>query len=263
MKDLKVKATIAALTVCLFAAIPHVSLAQAGTPPVARPAKRVLYMSKKGELVASPDSADHREELVYRDSVGGVARIYYPSGKLRRTVPYVHFDRGIRYGEELGFYETGEIKSRRSYKLYEPVGEALTYYRSGAVRSRTTYETNGKSKTEYLTPEGQPRPAPDIKTEKMPVFQNGGYKEMVAQIQRRVKYPIEALRQQIGGKVEVSFTVDETGFIRHIHIVKSPSPILNETVMQAVASLGRLIPGEEDGEPVDVVFTVPVTFQVE
>jgi protein TonB len=224
--------------------------------------KRVLYIGKRGGLVANPDSADHREELVYRDSVGGVARIYYSSGKLRSMVPYVHFERDIRYGVESSFYETGEIKSRCEYKQNKVVGEALTYYRNGVVRSKATTDKGGKQHIEYFTPEGLPRAAPSLETAKMPMFHHGGSREIVAYIQHRVTYPVEAMRQQIQGKVEVAFTVDEAGFIRHIHIEKTPSPLFNATVMQAVASMGRLTPGEQEGEPVSVSFAVPITFKI-
>jgi protein TonB len=242
-------------------------LSETGEKPGAaaspRPAKRVLYFGKRGGLVSNPDSADHREELIYRDSVGGTARIYYPSGKLRRIVPYLHFDRDILYGVESGFYETGEIKSHQEYKLNKLVGESLSYYPNGVLRRRIKHDGSDKPPSEYFTPEGKPRPAPTTATEKLPSFQGGGFKEMVAHVQRRVEYPMEALRKQLQGRVEVAFMVDEAGFIRHVHIVKSPSPLFNATVMRAVASLGRLTPGEQEGEPVEVSFTLPITFRVD
>ena len=73
----------------------------AGVPPP--PATRTLYFSATGRRLPSADSADHREEMVYHDSIGGTVRVYYPSGKLRRVVPYLHFAREIKYGAECGF----------------------------------------------------------------------------------------------------------------------------------------------------------------
>ena len=232
---------------------------------VTKPAKRVLYFGKRGSLVSNPDSADHREELIYRDSVGGTARIYYPSGKLRRMVPYLHFERDIRYGIELSFYETGEIRSRREIKLNEPVGESLTYYRNGTIRSRIVHDSKDKSKQQitYYTESGAPRPAPGPEAEKMPALGTGGYDEIVAAIQRHVRYPSAALRGRIQGKVFVEFTVDDMGYIRYVHITKSPSPILSEAVLQAVAALERLTPAEQEGYPTEIKMTMPVTFAVD
>ena len=56
--------------------------------------------------------------------------------------------------------------------------------------------------------------------------------------------------------------VDEVGFVRNIRIVKTPSLLFNQAVLAAVASLGRLNPGEQGCDPVDVFYTVPITFAI-
>jgi protein TonB len=81
-------------------------------------------------------------------------------------------------------------------------------------------------------------------------------------VQRGVRYPVEALRAHITGKVLVAFMVNDAGFVRNAQILTSASPLFNVTVLQAVAALGRLSPGEMTGEPIDVFFTVPVTFAI-
>ena len=40
------------------------------------PATRTLYISATGRFLPTADSADHREEMVYRDSIGGTVRVY-------------------------------------------------------------------------------------------------------------------------------------------------------------------------------------------
>ena len=92
---------------------------------------RMLYFDAKGRQVATGDGADHREEMLYRYSVGGNVRIYYPSGKLRRLVPYAHFRYGIKYGAETGFFEIGEIKSRCEFNPDGSVGYYAQFYRNG------------------------------------------------------------------------------------------------------------------------------------
>ena len=56
--------------------------------------------------------------------------------------------------------------------------------------------------------------------------------------------------------------VDDAGFIRDTHIVSSPGPYFNATVLQAVARLGRFTPGEVDGDTVDVSYLIPITFSI-
>lgn len=241
----------------------HGQFAPAATGGSARPATRTLYISATGRFLPTADSADHREEMVYHDSTGGTVRVYYPSGKLRRVVPYLDFARGIQYGAECGFYETGEIKSRYEYGPAGPVGPAVQYYRNGQVRLRTSPPNAEypKGLSEVFRPDGQLLVLPR-EQQQLPTLHGGGPAVILAAIQRQVRYPAEALRSGVTGKVFVAFLVDDAGFVRHVRVLKSPSPLLNGAVLQAVAALGRLTPGAMAGEPVEVSFTLPVTFAI-
>ena len=241
-------------------------VAPATTPAasqLALPATKVFYFNGKGQQIASIDSVDHREELVYRDSIGGTVCIYYPSGKLRRIIPYLHFGRGIKYGAESSFYETGEPKSHCEYNLQGLVGAYEQFYRSGQVRMRTSLIGGllGNGQGELYGPDG--KPAEENPTQdKLPSLGSGGTAAIVAAVQRGVRYPVEALRAHATGQVLVAFMVDDAGFVRNAQILKSASPLFNKTVLQSVAALGRLTPGQMAGEPIDVFFTVPVTFAI-
>lgn len=233
------------------------------TATAALPPTRILHFDAKGQQVATGEVADHREEMLYRDSVGGNIRIDYPSGKLRRLVSYTHFRYGIKYGAETSFYETGEIKSRCEFNLVGPIGYYSQFYRSGKLRSRIPLGNDlpKNTKGEAFGLDGQPQEFSPL-VEKMPTLGGGGNDVIVAAVQRAVRYPMEALRAQKIGKVLVSFMVDEVGFVQNIRIVKTPSPLFNQAVLAAVASLGRMNPGEQGGEPVDVFYTVPITFAI-
>jgi protein TonB len=241
-------------------------VAPATTPSastLALPANKTFYFNSRGQQIAPTDSVDHREELVYRDSIGGTVRVYYPSGKLRRIISYLHFGRGIQYGGESSFYETGEIKSHGDYNLQGLVGAYEQFYRSGQVRMRTSLTGGllGQGQGERYGPDGKPaveNPAQD----KLPSLGSGGSAAIAAAVQRGVRYPVEALRARATGQVVVTFMVDDAGFVRNVQVVKSASPLLDGTVLRSVAALGRLTPGQLAGEPIDVFFTVPVTFAI-
>ena len=243
--------------------------ASQSAPPVAvataaKPASRILYFDAKGKIMASAEGADHREEMVYRDSVGGTVRIYYPSGKLRRVVPYAHFAYGVKYGAETGFYETGEIKSRCEFNLDGPVGYHQQFYRNGKLRSRIPVgeDLPNGTKAEAFGADGQPQEF-SHEVEKMPMLQGRtGSAAILAVVQQGVRYPAEALRAQLSGRVFVAFMVDDAGFVRNVRIISTPSPVFNQTVLASVASLGRLTPGEQAGDTVDVFYTIPITFDI-
>lgn len=241
--------------------------APAKTNPV--PPTVTLYYNAKGHRQATAEGADHREELVYRDSAGGTARVYYPSGKVRRLVPYAHFAYGLRQGSEMSFYETGELKSRCEYQLNAPLSPCLQYYRTGGVRWRMPVQevaATAEPRGECLMPDGTPATAEFLKSEKMPAMLNGRNatpQAVVEFVQRRVKFPMEALQRQISGRVVVGFIVDDAGFVRNVHIVSSVASVYNATVLQAVGELGRFTPGEMGGVTVDVSYQIPITFSIQ
>ncbi|MBU6119771.1 TonB family protein [Hymenobacter siberiensis] len=91
----------------------------------------------------------------------------------------------------------------------------------------------------------------------------GGNKAIVEALQRLVHYPAAALRQQLQGRVFVSFLVTESGEVRNGKIVKGIGGGCDEEVLAAVRLLPRFIPGTQQGRPVSVSFTVPVTFNIQ
>lgn len=253
---------LAGVALGLFGVGPAVGQDVPAAPAVTVP--QIQYVNAEGKFVANAENADHREEQVYRDSVGGTIRIYYPSGKLRRMVPYINFKKGLRYGAETSFYETGEVKSRCVHSLRGPVGYYTNYYRSGQVRSRLPVgiDLPLDAKGEAFGPDGQPFTAEQaVSTDKMPTLKNGD-QHLVVAVQKALRYPAAALRAQAVGQVLVSFMVDDQGFVRDAQIVSSPSPLLSPAVLEAVAALGRLSPGQQAGETVDVFCMLPITFSI-
>ncbi|GAA4023633.1 hypothetical protein GCM10022409_04370 [Hymenobacter glaciei] len=234
-------------------------------PVVAKaiPAGRTNYYNARGRLVATADSADHREEMVYQNPVGGQLRIYYPSGRLRREVAYLDFNQRIKEGPETSYYETGEVKSRCRYQNDAPVQAYVQYYRNGKLRSRTNVKSGffGSSGSAF-TPEGKSLKY-DAQTQVKPTLNGGGDQAIAAAVSSHVSYPPEALVQQKTGRVFATFLVDDAGFVRNVRILKSPSPLFNTTVMDAVWALGRFEPGKMSGEPVDTFFTIPVNFKLQ
>lgn len=227
------------------------------------PANRTSFYNVRGRLVASADSADHREEMVFQSPVGGHLRIYYPSGRLRREAAYLNFSERIKQGPETSYYETGEVKSRCRYQNDVPVEAYVQYYRNGNVRCRMKVKGGFLGNTgAAFTPDGKPLKY-NLQTQVKPTLNGGGDQAIAAAVNSHVSYPPEALLLQKTGRVFATFLVDDTGFVRNVRILKSPSPLFNTTVLDAIRALGRFEPGTMSGEPVDIFFTIPVSFKLQ
>ncbi|GAB3315625.1 energy transducer TonB [Hymenobacter humi] len=100
--------------------------------------------------------------------------------------------------------------------------------------------------------------------EQMPSLPGGGGNAaIVAAIQKAVKYPPLALRNQVEGRIFVSFTVNAQGAVSDVKVVKGLGSGLDEETVRAVKTLPTFIPGKQNGRAVSVSFTVPITFKIQ
>lgn len=78
-------------------------------------------------------------------------------------------------------------------------------------------------------------------------------------LRKEIKYPRKARRKGIEGQVFVQFDVSTQGVPTNITVTRSVHPLLDAEAARAVGEL-RFLPGIKDGEPVVVVFTMPISF---
>jgi TonB family C-terminal domain len=98
-----------------------------------------------------------------------------------------------------------------------------------------------------------------IAAEQMPQFP-GGTEALKEFLQKNLKYPPTASEMGIAGKVYVSFVVDKTGTINTIKIVRGIGGGCDEEAVRVIKMMGKWTPGRQNGHPVSVFFTLPVTF---
>jgi TonB family protein len=89
-----------------------------------------------------------------------------------------------------------------------------------------------------------------------------GQDQLLHDLQHAVRYPAAALRAHLTGTVRVAFTVEPTGAVDDIRIVSSPSPLLNEGIVQAVQTLGPFLPARRQGQLVRDTLTCPLVFNI-
>lgn len=81
------------------------------------------------------------------------------------------------------------------------------------------------------------------------------------QLYLNVKYPKEARKQRIQGRVIVNFVVHETGHVSDIRVLRPLHPLCDSSVVRAVRNT-IFVPAEENGERVAVRMALPVRFQL-
>ena len=103
---------------------------------------------------------------------------------------------------------------------------------------------------------------PFVVVETMPEFPGGGNDAMAAWIVANLKYPAEAYKSKITGKVLVDFIVSKTGKVKNVTVSKSVHPLLDAEAIRVISSMPDWKPATQGGKGVDVQFKVPVEFRV-
>ena len=77
------------------------------------------------------------------------------------------------------------------------------------------------------------------------------------------KYPTIAQEYGISGKVYVSFVVTKSGAVTNVKVVRGVNKHLDAEAVRVIKSLPNFWPGKQRGKPVKVMFTVPITFDLQ
>lgn len=97
--------------------------------------------------------------------------------------------------------------------------------------------------------------------EQMPSFP-GGQQNLINYYSSHINYPAAALKNGIQGRVICSFVVEKNGSIGDVKVVKSVDPSLDKEAVRVIRNMPNWNPGKQNGLPVRVKFTVPVTFRM-
>lgn len=95
--------------------------------------------------------------------------------------------------------------------------------------------------------------------EEMPEFP-GGMPAMIEFLQTNIKYPKDAIKQDVGGRVMVMFVVETDGSISNVRVARKVFPSLDKEAVRVVKAMPKWKPGKEKGRAVRVNFTLPVVF---
>ena len=98
--------------------------------------------------------------------------------------------------------------------------------------------------------------------EQMPEFP-GGMKELLKFLQDNLKYPENAMKNNVQGRVIVQFVVEKDGTPTEFKVARSVDPDLDAEALRVLQTMPKWKPGMQRGKIVRVKFTVPVSFKLQ
>lgn len=245
------------------------------------------FLDSAWHVLPSAAGARYRRETEYRDSTAGVVRDYYLSGQLQSREEFEHVRKRRYDGVSEYFYESGQLKRHAEYahgqrngefKSYFPDGrlegravytqdkvdgELTFYYPSGQLKRREQYAAGKRTTGECFATDGQLIPFFEFEIMLRYPEGDGGLGTIIMAISRNFRYPKDALRARVQGRVLVAFNVTDKGAVADVKIVEPLFPSVDAEAIRAVQQLRRFTPGQQDGQPVKVAFTAPITLRIQ
>ena len=86
----------------------------------------------------------------------------------------------------------------------------------------------------------------------------GGQAALLKYINDNVRYPEEAKKDNLEGRVVVNFTIEKDGSVTNVKVTKSAHPILDKEAVRVVKSMPKWIPGKRNGESYKVSYNIPI-----
>lgn len=172
---------------------------------------------------------------------------FYQNGKIKIESTYT--------GKKLDEVNEENLLEKIELKKIKLNGSYKSFYQNGQLKKECSYKKNienyGSSK--HFTPKGEKI---YIICDKMPSYPEG-FNNLNMIIQKKIK---EVDNPQLKGSVYVSFIITKTGILIEFDIARGSNVESNKAAIEIVKSLEKFIPAEQDGEPVNCMFNLPVRF---
>ena len=89
----------------------------------------------------------------------------------------------------------------------------------------------------------------------------GGYKSLSKYIADNLVYPADAKRRSVDGQVEVEFTVEKSGDLSYIGVVKGLDDAVDEEIVRLFKTMPRWNPATKNGKPVRYKLRMPLNIR--
>ena len=91
----------------------------------------------------------------------------------------------------------------------------------------------------------------------------GGEAAMYTWLSSHLSYPAQASEEGVSGRVVVQFDISKTGVVENVKVVRGRHPALDKEAARLVKAMPTWQPGRNNGQPVKVTFTIPITFKLQ
>lgn len=132
---------------------------------------------------------------------------------------------------------------------------AMLFATAGSANGQSTADT-------AVTTHEEQSDSVYVKVDKMAEFP-GGMNGMMNFLSKNMRYPKEAMMNDIQGRVVVKFVINTDGSVSDAKIAHSVDSLLDAEALRIVNLMPNWTPGMNGGIPVRSYFNVPITFKLQ
>jgi len=191
-------------------------------------------------------------------------------GKLKDKHPSIEFYVAKGLSGKVAEFNFNEIREKYSYETYSISVEGESIYAIMGKVDKEILEIDVDTDVDSDTDDdvdqesGHEIPGEEIFTVVDDVPEPvGGLKTFYEYIANNLVYPEEARKAGVSGKVFVQFIVTKEGKITNVKCIRGISELCDAAAVEVVANSVDWIPGEQNGNKVNVRIVMPITYQLD
>lgn len=180
------------------------------------------------------------------------------------------YERGLKQGEwEIYHHSDSTLSRKESYLNGELHGNLTVFDTLGNIEYRKVYEfgeliSSTRQDTTVILNEELPRfPGCEDLGLEPEEFIKCSDKKLVEYLSANIKYPRYSREAGIEGQAIVQFVINKDGQVTDIKVLNGVSRDIKQEVIRLVSEMPKWKPGMQDGNPVKVLFTLPLRFNLE
>lgn len=200
------------------------------------------------------------EEISYNDSLycKGILKRYDKNGRQLLIIESEDIS-SRKEGIFTTFYKNGKLKRISKYTNKGLDSQRKTFYENGNLKMLETYKNDTIIQKHCYTFSGKDTICPPF--EILPQFPGGNVKFQTF-INSNLNYPKKDLKNNVAGKLILSFIIDENGNTIDPKIIQSVSESIDNVGIKLIKKMPKWTPGIQDGEYVKVKMTIPLNFRL-
>ena len=218
-----------------------------------------IYLKKNYEEIDNIKKAEYYKLINPSTNHEGAIteKIFYLNDKIKIEKTFEkYYSSNPELIENVFYYDNGQIHIKSEYENGKLNGEFVSYwengklkrkdlYKKGKLKDGTCWNKNGK-KVEYYDFEIHPE------------FPGGkvAFQKYMQDNLGNIKIPDNLKDSQ----VIIKFTIDENGKITNPEIKKPVNPQIDKAALKIVDEMPNWKPAKQDGNPVKVTRSIPISF---